>query len=469
MSERSVVVLDVGKTLAKATLWSSSRQMLQRRSRPNERIIEDGRPALDYAGIERWLAETLADFAREADIATIVPVAHGASACIVRGDALAVPPLDYEAELPPDVRDGYCAIRDSFANTGSPRLPAGLNLGAQLFWLQRARPTEFARGRILTWPQYWAWRLCGVESVEVTSLGCHTDLWCPATNRPSAMAAAQGWAARFASLRKASDVLGKITAAWRDRTGLPGNCKVLCGIHDSNAALLASRLHPEIENRECTVLSTGTWFIAMRSLASAADSPTLHEERDCLFNVDVAGNPVPSSRFMGGRETELLEENHGPPLDVVSHGAELLSRAEQMVEDGVFALPAFEKGVGPYPKAVGRWIKRPEDRISRRAVAGLYLALMADSALSLIGARERIVIEGRFAADPVFTRALRSLRHGDSIYLSQAQDSLGLGALALLDGAIPQAAQLTAVEPLDFDLNDYANRWREMAEQGERT
>ena len=27
------------------------------------------------------------------------------------------------------------------------------------------------------YPQYWAYRLTGVLANEVTSLGCHTDLW----------------------------------------------------------------------------------------------------------------------------------------------------------------------------------------------------------------------------------------------------------------------------------------------------
>jgi hypothetical protein len=32
------------------------------------------------------------------------------------------------------------------------------------------------------------------------------------------------------------------------------------------------------------------------------DLTSLPEARDCLINVDVSGTPIPSSRFMGGRE-----------------------------------------------------------------------------------------------------------------------------------------------------------------------
>lgn len=31
------------------------------------------------------------------------------------------------------------------------------------------------------YPQYWALRLTGIAANEVTSLGCHTDLWNPWT------------------------------------------------------------------------------------------------------------------------------------------------------------------------------------------------------------------------------------------------------------------------------------------------
>jgi L-rhamnose isomerase len=462
-----VVVLDVGKTLAKATLWSPERQLLLKRSRPNARTIENGLPVLDYKGIEEWLTGVLREFAATADIEAIVPVGHGASGCLVEGDTLIVPPLDYEATPPDDIRQKYLAARDAFAVTGSPCLPMGLNFGTQLFWLQSVFPDQFARGTILMWPQYWAWRLCGETAIEVTSLGCHTDLWQPTTGKPSPMAVAQGWAERFAPLRKASDVLGTVSPDWCERTGLSRNCKVLCGLHDSNAALLASRLHPEIANRECTVLSTGTWFIAMRSLPSAAECPVLTEDRDCLFNVDVWGNPVPSSRFMGGREAELLEDSAGDFVDVAANANELKRLAIKAVEDDVFALPAFEAGVGPFPHNVGSWINRPEDKLGRRAVAALYLALMANASLDLIGARGRIIIEGRFGGDPVFTQALAALRPADAIYLSNAADNLAFGALGLLDGAIPAGTDMKKVAPLEADLARYAAAWRVMVADGD--
>ena len=465
MRQGCIVVLDVGKTLAKLTMWSREGRLLDRRTRPNELVSADGYACLDTEGITAWLGAALKSLSRIGEIAAIIPVGHGAAACIMDERGLCLPPVDYEAELPVDIRTRYVALRDPFALTGSPCLPAGLNLGAQLFWLDEIAPEKARGGRIVTWAQYWAWLLSGVMSTEVTSLGCHSDLWLPGESKPSPLAVSRGWAARLAPLRKAGEVLGPVTEEWRARCDLPKDCAVLCGVHDSNAALFAARLHEEVDNREFTVLSTGTWFVAMRSAVSKVDLAALPEHRDCLVNCDVFGSPVPSSRFMGGREIELIEEAAADPIDPALHADILLRRAARAVEAGVFVLPSFQKGVGPFPDKQARWLPaRPRDPFDRRAVGSLYLALMADTTLDLIGSAERLLIEGRFASDPVFTRALATLRANQTVYLSQMQDTVPLGALRLAGAELRQASALERVVPLDHDLRQYARRWRELAQ-----
>jgi sugar (pentulose or hexulose) kinase len=456
--------LDVGKTLAKLTMWTRDGLLVERRMRRNAHRVESIYPCLDVDGITAWLKSTLRDFAQQANIVVIIPVGHGAAACIIDKDGLCLQPMDYEADPPSDIKVRYRSLRDPFDVTGSPSLPAGLNLGAQLFWLEAIAPERACRGQIVTWPQYWAWTLSGVAATEVTSLGCHTDLWLPREGRPAPLAVSRGWAGRLAPLCHAADVLGPVTEEWRDACGLPKECVVRCGLHDSNAALLAMCLYEEIGDREFTVLSTGTWFVAMRSTLDAKYiSASLPEHRDCLVNVDVQGRPVPSSRFMGGREAENLED--GNPLDPSAHVNQLFEQAARMIEERVFALPAFQGGVGPYPENRGHWWKkRPGEQLERRAVAGLYLALMADVSLDLIGSSERLVIEGRFAGDPVFTRALAALRPRQTVFLSDMQDNVPLGALSLVDTGIAPQARLVRVEPIDIDLRAYADQWRATAE-----
>jgi sugar (pentulose or hexulose) kinase len=458
-----IVVLDVGKTLSKLTLWSPERQMMARRMRANHSSTIDGLLSLDVPGVTAWLAETLTDFARQGDIAAIIPVAHGAAGCLIDEQGMAAPALDYEAKPPDDIRRHYRAARDPFGLTGSPCLPGGLNFGSQLHWLENVAPDRVRNAQVLTWPQYWSWLLCGTASTEVTSLGCHSDLWMPMAAKPSPMAISRGWADRLAPRRQAGDVLGPVSEIWRIRCGLPKDCVVLCGIHDSNAALLAARKHPEVAGQPCTMLSTGTWFIAMRTLGPSAhiDVASLSEHRDCLVNVDAFGTPIPSARFMGGREIEILED--GAPIDAHDREADMLRLAKEMAKQGVYAIPAFQNGVGAFPNARGGWTRRPSSQMQRRAVASLYLALMADTSLSLIGSREKLVIEGRFAADPVFTRALASLRPDQTIYLSQTGDNVPLGALQLIDDDLPAGAKLVRAVPLEMDMSSYAREWNTLA------
>lgn len=462
MTDDLIVVLDVGKTLAKLSLWTRKGEVVARESRQNVRIEAGGCAALDAEGIETWMGEVLSRFAALGRIGAILPVGHGAAAAVVRDGALACPPLDYEHPIPADIRAAYDAVRDSFADSGSPALPAGLNLGAQLHYLETLRPGLLdGDAVILLWPQYWAWRLSGVAASEVTSLGCHTDLWRPAEGRPSKLAQRRGWAARLPPLRAAGEALGPLSAEWTARTGLAADVQVHCGLHDSNAALLAARGFPEIAGAEATTLSTGTWFVAMRTPGEgqAIDPAALSEARDCLVNVDAFGRLIPSARFMGGREIEILTGADAPRIDSQPDQPALLAAVPQVLAAGARVLPTFAPGVGPFPSHPGRWDSMPTDEAQRRAAVALYAALVADASLDLIGARGRILVEGRFAQAQVFVRALARLRPLDRIYVSNAENDVSYGALRLLEPDLAPAGALTRIEPLEVSLTDYRESW----------
>lgn len=466
MQSGCIVVLDIGKRVSKLSLWSEDNRLLGRREHRNSRILENGLPVLDIKGITFWLAQTLAVFSRQEKVSAIIPVCHGAAACLIDEQGLVAAPLDYEVEPPNEIKAQYRHLRDSFAITGSPELPACLNAGVQILWRNITGSDRMRQAMIVTWPQYWAWCLSGVAATECTSLGCHTDLWSFHEGRPSPMAIACGWADRFAPLRRADEILGTVTEDWQKRCGLPSDCAVYCGIHDSNSALQATRGYPEIKRQDCTVLSTGTWFVAMRSLGENEqfDISLLPQHRDCLVNVDLHGRPVPSARFMGGRDQESLEAAGGMPAEPFSDKEAFQRIAATLAKDGVFAVPSFSPAVGPFPDSVGYWIQRPADQIGRRAIASLYLALMTDTALDLIGSSHSLVVEGRYEDDPVFTSALIALRPRQAIYLSDPSLSIPFGALRLArPQAVPQH-QLAQIRPIQWDLTAYAKKWRALAE-----
>jgi len=461
------IVVDIGKTNAKVSLWGPGGEQLQRQMRANDPQPATAAPyrALDVHGIDAWLVEAIRAFAADGPVRRIITVGHGAAIALLQDGALFADPLDYEVEYPAEERAAYHAQRDPFPLTGSPALPMGLNLGMQLHHLEHAIGPLPDGVHIVPWPQYWSWRFSGVAASEVTSLGCHSDLWRPGGNTYSDLAVRRGWAAKMAPLRTAADVLGPVSADFADATGLNRDCEVLCGLHDSNAALLAARGHAEIADNEATVLSTGTWFIAMRSLAAAADYAidASREARDCLVNVDAYGRPTPSARFMGGREAELAGGVDSFRLTDGCSQAELLARVPDLISKGSVALPAFVPGVGPFPDRDGAWVARPDDPMDLRVATDLYLALMADTSLDLIGSRDRLLVEGRFAEDAVFVRALAALRPSQRVYTSNAEHDVAYGALRLVEPALTPVSALVPVEPLATDLDAYADNWRREA------
>jgi sugar (pentulose or hexulose) kinase len=344
----------------------------------------DGVATVDVRGIRDWLMSALADCARLARIIAIVPVGHGAAAVLMDGEAV-VAALDYEAPIPPGIASAYDAERDPYAATLSPRLENGLNLGAQLYWLERLHPNLWpAQGRALLWPQYWAFVLSGVRASEVTSLGCHSDLWWPMEGRWSDLAERRGWAERLGPIRGAGDVLGAIRPEIAAATGLPSDCQVHCGLHDSNGALHAARGFRELAGGAFAVVSTGTWFVCLS--AGGAGPANYDPAEDMLANVDVAGRPTPTARFMGGRD---------------------------------------------YERWMGNALNAPSADPVGAAQAVLDLARKTDRALGLVAAEGPILVEGRFADDAAFGAALAVIRPEQFVYRSTLGDGVALGALRL--------------------------------------
>lgn len=441
------------------TLWSRDGRMLDRQVRPNDHPVGDGLRRLDAEGIGSWLVAAIGKYRHEG-VEVVVPVGHGAGVVAIAGEQAAFMPLDYEQPLPAEVAAAYRSQRDAFKLTGSPALPDGLNLGAQLFWLDRLYPEEMRSAVLVPWAQYWTWFLTGRAVSEVTSLGCHSDLWAPDLGRFAPLATRTGWADKFAPVVAAGSTVATLRPAIAEATGLSPGVRVLAGIHDSNAALLAAWGFDELTGQEATVLSTGTWFVSMRSPGRAFFTSELPERRDCLINVDAYGRRVPSARFMGGREIETVIEIDTRQVDIKPDQAALVAAVQRVLDSGAMLLPTLTPGFGPFPDGESRWIARPDDWYERRAAACLYAALVTDTSLALIGTEERLLIEGRFAEAEVFVRALAALRPDLAVYTANAHNDVSFGALRLIDPRLTPQGTLHRVEPLEADLAAYRARWQ---------
>jgi len=454
-----IAVIDIGKTNAKLALVD--RQSLTEIAvvtRPNAVLRGPPWPHFDTEGHWAFLLDALAGFHAGHRIDAISITTHGACAALLRADgALAAPVLDYEHTGPDTVAAEYDALRPGFDETGSPRLAHGLNLGAQLHWQFGVDPGLRQHvAQVVTWPQYWSHRLTGAVASDVTSVGCHTDLWNPYEGRFSSLVGRLGLQGRMARPMRPDQILGPILPAVAARTGLDPATPVACGIHDSNASLLP---HLLCQTGPFALVSTGTWVVTM---AVGGRAVALDPLRDTLMNVNALGDAVPSARFMGGREYEIVRAGRDLAASEVDMAA--------AIAEGVMLFPAVEPSSGPFRGRKMRW-SHPEGAIAgnvRAAALSFYLALMTAECLTMTGAEGSVIVEGPFAVNTAYLSMLAAAS-GRPVMPAQSRTGTSIGA-ALLFGTDGQSP----TPPRRFDLSGdlapglaaYAKRWRDSVRQG---
>jgi sugar (pentulose or hexulose) kinase len=446
-----VAVIDIGKTNAKLALVDpADLAEVAVITMPNQVRPGPPYPHFDTDAIWAFLLDGLAKFHAQHGIGAISIATHGASGALIGADGtLAAPLLDYEHPGPDALAAEYDALRPDFAETGSPRLPMGLNLGAQIHWQFAQDPGLRARtAAIVTHPQYWGHRLTGALACDVSSLGAHTDLWDPHQRQFSSLVNRLDIAELMAPARKPSDALGHILPDIAAATGLaPATC-VYCGIHDSNASLLPHLLTQEAP---FCVVSTGTWVIAM---AIGGAQVALDPAKDTLVNVNAFGAPVPSARFMGGREFDLISSGQitEPTDDDIT----------EVLRAGVMYLPSAVAGSGPFAARTGAWLD-DEPRLGtgqRIAALSFYLALMTAHCTQLIVAAGPTYVEGPFARNRAYLQMLHAVT-ARPVRPMTSSTGTSQGAALLVKGVRPKPATPAPLHsgPPHDALLAYAARW----------
>jgi sugar (pentulose or hexulose) kinase len=282
-------------------------------------------------------------------------------------------------------------------------------------------------------------------------------VWNPTAGCFSSLAVSRGWATLFAPLRSAWEVLGVVGAERAEAWGLPADCQVHVGVHDSNACLARYLQVPAGQGaaseipEALTIVSSGTWTVLM---APGAPSESLHAEQDMLGNVDVTGRMTPTARFMGGREFVVL-------LDGASPAGATLQSVQGMLDTATLAIPAFSQHGGPFAGRAG-YVLRHGQRLQgalsthlseseRAALAALYCAQVTAWLVTQLWhttdtAKGRVVVEGPLASNPVYMQLLQLLLPHCMCYASSDDvEGTARGAWMLAHwGATPQSATLTA-------------------------
>jgi sugar (pentulose or hexulose) kinase len=258
-------------------------------------------------------------------------------------------------------------------------------------------------------------------------------------------------------VHQASSILGPILPELADRLGLRPGLPVLTGIHDSNASLLPHLIgHP----LPFSVVSTGTWVICCTPGGTLG---ALDPSRDCLANIDAFGRAVPSARFMGGREYELLTQGQvlAPWGDAVAHA----------LEQPVLLLPSVQPGSGPFPTRVARWQPAEQglDAETRFAAICFYLAMMSAECLAMTGGEGDVIVEGPFATNRLFLQMLASATARAVFADPSSATGTSIGAALLASRRpphLPAPVPVQVAPEMATRMARYAAMWRHAVGSG---
>ncbi|HEX7845294.1 MAG TPA: FGGY family carbohydrate kinase [Chitinophagaceae bacterium] len=295
-----IAIYDIGKTNKKFFLLDEAYKIVLERSASFEEITdEDGDPCDDVERISNWVTETLSEVMqlRKFDIRAINFSAYGASFVYVSDEGKVVAPLynylkKYPETLKNELYNKYGGAEKVSCETASPVL-GSLNSGMQLYRIKKEKPALYDQIQFaLHLPQYISYLITKHPCSDITSIGCHTQLWDFQKNDYHQWVKDTGIDKKLAPVHSVDKAVEIVI----------GNKKVAVGtgLHDSSAALipyLAAFTEPFI------LLSTGTWCI---SLNPFNDAPLTNEEltKDCLCYMGYNGKPVKAARLFAGYEHE---------------------------------------------------------------------------------------------------------------------------------------------------------------------
>ncbi len=178
-------VLDIGKTNKKLFLFDENyRIVLENSVQFPETTDEDGDSCENVSLLTEWVLQSVHDVLalEEYEVKAINVSTYGASFVHVGEDGNPVAPLynylkPYPEALKKQFYDTYGGEREFSRKAASPIL-GSLNSGMIIYRLKYEKPDVFAQIKYsLHLPQYVAFLISGQYGSDITSIGCHTNLW----------------------------------------------------------------------------------------------------------------------------------------------------------------------------------------------------------------------------------------------------------------------------------------------------
>jgi sugar (pentulose or hexulose) kinase len=296
-----VAIFDIGRTNKKLFLFNEAYEIVFEKSAHfNETVDEDGDPCEDVNSLKSFVQEGLQTVLalKEFRIRAINCTAYGASFVYLDEAGKNIGHLynylkPYPEKLQKRFYDTYGGESVFCFLTASPVL-GSLNSGMQLYRLKHGKPEFFNRIKYaLHLPQYISYLLSGKPFSEITSIGCHTNLWHFQNMDYHYWVSREGLLDKFPPLAPSDMVL--------DSSASPHSHAIGIGLHDSSAALIPYLVSfPE----PFVLISTGTWAITLNPFNQ---TPLTKAELacDCLCYLQYRGTPVKASRLFAGHNHDL--------------------------------------------------------------------------------------------------------------------------------------------------------------------
>lgn len=301
MRQPVIAVFDIGKTNKKLFLFNEAYQIVfEKTEHFEETVDDDGDPCEDVRNIQSFIERgltsvlTLAEFS----IRAVNFSAYGASLLYVDESGKTIGYLyNYLKPFPEKLREqfyeSYGGEKVFSYQTASPAL-GSLNSGMQLYRVRHLNPDFFNRIKYaLHLPQYLSYLVTGQAFSEITSIGCHTNLWHFQNMDYHYWLKKEGVLEKLPPIAPSDMVLNP--------QGIDQIYAVGVGLHDSSAALIPYLVTFE---EPFVLISTGTWAISLNPFNS---NPLTKDELecDCLCFLQYKGTPVKASRLFAGHHHDV--------------------------------------------------------------------------------------------------------------------------------------------------------------------
>lgn len=421
-----IAIFDVGKTNKKLLLFDEQYKVVfERIAKFSEIEDEDGFPCENLDSLRSSVFDSLNEVVRnkEFNITAVNFSAYGASFVYLDDHGDPVAPLynylkPFDEKLLEQFYQTYGGKELFSQRTASPVL-GNLNSGMQLYRIKYEKPALFEQTRhALHLPQYLAYLVSGKMYSDMTSIGCHTNLWDFTQNEY------HEWVTREQIAAKLPPVIASDTTTESKFGGQP--LKAGVGLHDSSAALI-----PYLVNfkEPFLLISTGTWCITLNPFNYAV--LTQEElQQDCLCYLQYNGKPVKASRLFAGHEHDEQAKRIAAhfQLDPVFYRG--ISFSDELVT-------ALQKKHAQEPVSLQECAFRKRELSSFAVPAEAYHQLMMDivaqqtlSARLVIDGRQtkRIFVDGGFSRNEIYMNLLAAAFPSMEVYATSMAQASALGA-----------------------------------------